>query len=83
METLRDRTIENQTIILDETRLVNCTLRHCMVFYRGGDYHFENTSFPHCTIRLEGAAKRTQRFLGDLGFLKQKSKNMELRSSIQ
>ena len=71
MRVLKDLTIENDVLDLDDTCLINCVVRNCEIFYTGKNYAYRNTTFEKCRLALMGPAERTQRFLREFGQLKE------------
>jgi len=71
MRVLKDQTIENDVLDLDDTCLINCTVRDCEIFYTGKNYAYRNTTFANCRLTLMGPAERTQRFLREFGQLRE------------
>ena len=65
------RTLANQVFQLEECWFVNCVLRQCRIFYGGGSYLFENTSFDNCQWTFQGPANQTMQLLSMIGLLKQ------------
>jgi len=65
------RTLTNQVFQLEECWFVNCVLRQCRIFYGGGSYLFENTSFDNCQWTFQGPANQTMQLLSMIGLLKQ------------
>ena len=70
MRVLKGQTIENDAVDMDDTYLVNCTLKNCELFYSGKEFAWKNTKFDNCPVRLLGAARNTQSLLKSLGLLK-------------
>jgi hypothetical protein len=63
------RTLEGQTFLLEECWFVNCVLRECRIFYRGGAYIFENTRFENCQWSFQNEAAQTVQLLSLIGLL--------------
>jgi len=66
----RDKTIRDESFVLDEAVFFNCTLKNCDLFYSGGEFQVAETKLDDCRIHLRGAAKNTQTLLLTLGMLK-------------
>ncbi len=71
MRVLKDQAIENDILDLDDTYLLNCTVKNCEIVYSGKDWAYRNTTFKKCRLRLFGAALSTQTFLRNFGQLKE------------
>jgi hypothetical protein len=57
MEVLYRETFVNDTIVLDDKRLIECRVTDCKVVHAGGNYEYdENTTFENCTPILTGDA---------------------------
>jgi hypothetical protein len=65
----RDKTISNESFVLDEVAFFNCTLKNCDLFYCGGESQVVETKMVDCRIHFRGAAKNTQQLLLSLGML--------------
>ena len=64
------RTFTKQVFQLEECWFVNCVLRECHLFYSGGSYLWENTTFENCDWKFQGAAAQTVNLLIQIGLLK-------------
>lgn len=64
------RTLTQQTFKLEESWFVNCVLRECVIFYGGGSYDFENTTFDNCQWKFQDEAQRTVQLLTLIGVLR-------------
>jgi hypothetical protein len=65
------RTFTKQVFQLEECWFVNCILRECHLFYSGGSYLWENTTFENCDWKFQNAAAQTVNLLIQIGLLKQ------------
>ena len=65
------RTFSKQVFQLEESWFVNCVLRECYIFYAGGAYLWENTTFGNCDWKFQGEAAQTVNLLVQIGLLKQ------------
>jgi hypothetical protein len=79
MRVLKGQTIENDTVDIDDTYLVNCKLKNCELFYSGKEFAWKNTQFDSCPVRLLGAARNTQSLLRSLGLLKNAPTTREIK----
>ena len=84
MKRIEGQTLERQTIVLEEVHLINCVLRDCDLFYSGGFYVWEQTSFDGCRLRLRDAAKNSEGLFRHFGMLKdQPSPTIQVKSSTK
>lgn len=65
-----DKTISNESFLLDEVAFFNCTLKNCDLFYEGGDFQLVETKLDACRIHLRSSARNTQALMMSLGMLK-------------
>jgi hypothetical protein len=63
------RTLTKQVIVLEETWLVNCVLRECVIFYSGGPFEFGTVTYENCQWKFVGSAMNTIQLLGLIGLL--------------
>jgi hypothetical protein len=70
IKTYRDKTINNDSFILDEVVFFNCTLKNCDLFYSGGEFQLVESRLDNCRIHFRGAARNTQGLMMTLGMLK-------------
>ena len=80
MRVIKDQTIENDVLDLDDTYLLNCKVKNCEIVYTGKHYAYKGTTFENCRLMLLGAAKWTQLFLGEFGQLKEEETPPEAKS---
>ncbi len=80
MKVIKDQTIENDILDLDDTCLVNCTVKNTEIFFSGKHYAWRDSTFENCRLTLLGAAHNTQCFLRDFGRLKEDEKPPETKS---
>lgn len=66
----RDKSISNESFVLEEAAFFNCTLKNCDLFYSGGDFQVQETKLDGCRVHFRGAALRTQQMLLSMGMLK-------------
>jgi hypothetical protein len=69
MKILRDRTITNETLVVDETGFYNCCLSKCILQYSGGEFIIDNTPINECRWEFTSAALCTIELLTRLGIL--------------
>jgi hypothetical protein len=65
------RAFTNQVFQVEECWFINCVLRECCLFYAGGSYLWENTTFENCQWKFQGPAAQTMNLIGLIGLLKQ------------
>ena len=54
-----DKTLSNQSFILDDVVFIRCRLKNCDLFYSGGDYEWVETSMENCRFHWRRAAKNS------------------------
>lgn len=64
------RTFTKQVFQLEECWFINCVLRECHLFYSGGSYLWENTTFENCDWKFQGPSAQTVNLLIQIGLLK-------------
>jgi hypothetical protein len=64
-----NQTFTGATFQLEECWFVNCVLRQCTIFYRGGSYELENARFENCQWKFQNEAQRTCVLLSQIGLL--------------
>ncbi len=81
MRIIKDQTIENDALDLDDTFLLNCVVKKTVVFYSGEDFGWTNSRFEQCQLTLLGPAKNTENLLGHFGRLKEAKKQGKVSQS--
>jgi len=66
------QTLTGRVIRLEECWLVNCVLRQCTIFYSGGSYEFENTTFENCEWKFQDEAQRVFVLFTQMGLISAK-----------
>ena len=74
MKIFRDKTLSDQTFVLEETVFIDCTLRNCDLFYSGGDFEFVNLKLDNSRFHFREAAKYTAMLFQTLGMMREPSK---------
>jgi hypothetical protein len=64
-----DKTLNDQSFILDDVVFIRCRLKNCDLFYAGGDYEWVETHFENCRFHWRGPAKNTVALLQGMGIL--------------
>lgn len=62
-------TLTKKVIVLEETWLVNCVLRECVIFYSGGSFDVVNATFDQCEWKFQGAAQLTFSLMSMIGLI--------------
>ena len=62
-------TLTKKVIVLEETWLVNCVLRGCVIFYSGGSFDVVNATFDSCEWKFQGAAPLTFSLMSMIGLI--------------
>lgn len=70
MKVYKDKTMSEQTFVLEEATFYDCTLKDCDLFYSGGDFEMVSVKLDNCRIHFRGAAKNTQLLMMTAGMLK-------------
>lgn len=70
MKVIRDRTISDEVIVIDDVYIENCQIFNCELVYRGGDVNLLNTANSGCRWTFQGPAMKTIELLRTLGILK-------------
>jgi hypothetical protein len=61
--------LAGKAFVVEETIFRNCTLTNCWLYYSGGSYEWQNTSFQNCQWGFRGPAKDTIALLQLLGLM--------------
>jgi len=69
MKLVSDRTITNDTVVLDDTNFTNCKFLNCKIQYGGGEFGFNNSETSNCSFDFVDAAFRTIQLLRQFGIL--------------
>ncbi len=69
VQTVQNRTFEDEILTIDDTLYCNCVLINCTLEYSGGPVAFERTKMRGCHYVFFGRAKRTVHFLQGVGLL--------------
>jgi len=69
MKVLSDRTIREQTVIIDGIEFRNCKFIGCRFSYSGGKFGIVDCAAEGCSYNFFGAAGRTIAFLRHIGVL--------------
>jgi hypothetical protein len=64
-------TLTKKVIVLEETWLVNCVLRECVIFYSGGPFDMVHTTFDRCEWKFQGSAQLTFSLMTMIGLIPQ------------
>jgi len=62
-------TLTKKVIVLEETWLVNCVLRECVIFYSGGSFDVVNATFDSCEWKFQGPAQLTFSLMSMIGLI--------------
>lgn len=65
----QNQTFTNQTFQLEECWFVHCVLKECTIFFSGGSFDMETTSFQNCQWKFQNEAQRTCQLLAQIGLL--------------
>jgi hypothetical protein len=71
MKVHRDKSISNESFVLEEHVFINCTLKNCDLFYSGGDHEVVDLKLDVTRFHFRGEADKTIRLLRALGLLKE------------
>jgi len=63
-------TITSSTFVVEEHIFINCKLKNCRLYYSGGTFEWQNTSFENCAWGFRDAAGNTLRLAMLIGMLK-------------
>ena len=69
METVSNRIIEGESLVIDNKHFVGCTLINCILEYSGDDVVFDRTEMRGCRYVFFGRARRTIHFLQGTGLM--------------
>ncbi len=64
------QTFTKKVFQLEECWFVNCVLRECTMFYSGGAYEVDNTTFDNCEWKFQNEARNTFFLLTNIGMLR-------------
>ena len=71
MQTYKRQTLEGKSLVLEEVAFIECVLRDCDLFYSGGDFEWQNTTFENCRFHWRGPAKNTFSLFQTFGLLRE------------
>lgn len=74
-------TLTKKVIVLEETWLVNCVLRECVIFYSGGAFDVVNATFDRCEWKFQGSAQLTYTLMTMIGLIPQPQATIPMQSS--
>jgi hypothetical protein len=69
MTKYQNQTLTGQAFQLEDCWFVNCVLKNCTLFFSGGSWELENTTFESCQWKFQNEAQRTCQLLGMIGLL--------------
>jgi len=69
MKVVSDRTIQKETVVIDDTEFRACTFVRCTLNYTGGEFGLINCAAEDCFCEFFGPAARTIVFLQEVGLL--------------
>ena len=69
MRIIQGQTIESESLQIDDTAFVDCTLIDCILEYSGHSVSFDKTTMHGCRYVFYGMAKRTVQFLQNTGLM--------------
>ena len=67
MTIIKECTLQNECIDIDDKMFIDCNLVDCFLKYSGGEVTFERTRITGCSYLFKGAANSTLRVLDLLG----------------
>ena len=73
-------TLTKKVIVLEETWLVNCVVRACVIFYSGGPFDVVNATFDSCEWKFQGAAQLTFSLMSMIGLIPQSQAVVPMQS---
>jgi hypothetical protein len=65
-----DKTLNDQSFVLDDVVFIRCQMKNCDLFYFGGDFEWVETAMENCRFHWRGPAKNTFAMLAGMGLLK-------------
>lgn len=68
MEEVKNKVFRSETVRLDGKLFLDCTFQDCVLTFGGERCEWENTTFSHCRVVLDGHANNTVQVLQGLGF---------------
>lgn len=68
------KTIEKNSLVIEECHFIHCVLRDCDLFYSGGNFQWKETRFENCRFSFSDAAQRSQNLFQTLGLMKKQAK---------
>jgi hypothetical protein len=73
-------TLTKKVIVLEETWLVNCVLRECVIFYSGGPFDVVNATFDRCEWKFQGSAQLTFSLMSMIGLIPKPETTIPIQS---
>lgn len=74
MRVLENQTLENESVVMEDTILIKCVLKNCHIVYSGGDYEWKDVSLQGtCQFHFRDAAGRAQNLFRMLGLMKEQN----------
>jgi hypothetical protein len=73
-------TLTKKVIVLEETWLVNCVLRECVIFYSGGPFDVVNATFDRCEWKFQGSAQLTFSLMSMIGLIPKPDTTIPIQS---
>lgn len=84
MEIISSRTIEDQSLEIDDKSFIDCTFINCILEYSGRPVNFERTMMRGCRYVFFGEARSTVHFLQGIGLMPhEQSEWAEFSDTIQ
>jgi hypothetical protein len=81
VQVYRGKTLTNASFRLEEASFIDCQLKDCDLFFSGGDFDWQGTSFDNCRFHWLGPAKSTWLLLQTIGLVKQQQPPAEIPKS--
>ena len=72
-----NKTFAGEVFQIEECYFVNCVLKECVLFYGGGTFEWENTTFENCQWKFQNEARNTLQLLMTIGLLPAQQKPPE------